>query len=69
VNNRERTAPSPEKIHWHPAFFQAIQLELADYRDILEFKYEYQLTSEPLRVDTLITGAYEVPYGCPGVSD
>jgi hypothetical protein len=41
-------------IHWHTAFFQAIQLELADYRDVLEFKYEYQLTSEPLRVDTLI---------------
>jgi hypothetical protein len=43
-----------QRIHWHPAFFQAIQLELADYKDILEFKYEYQLTAEPLRVDTLI---------------
>jgi hypothetical protein len=43
-----------QRIHWHPAFFQAIQLELADYRDLLEFKYEYQLTAEPLRVDTLI---------------
>lgn len=41
-------------IHWHPAFFQAIRLELADYQDVLEFKYEYQLTTEPLRVDTLI---------------
>ncbi|MDR2607690.1 MAG: hypothetical protein LBC57_04795, partial [Treponema sp.] len=44
----------PEKLKWHPAFLQAIQLELADYRDVLQFKYEYQLTAEPLRVDLLI---------------
>jgi hypothetical protein len=43
-----------QKISWHPAFFQAIQLELADYRDILEFKCEYQLASEPLRIDLVI---------------
>jgi hypothetical protein len=42
------------KIPWHPAFLQAIQQELFDYRDSLEFKYEYQLTSEPLRIDLLI---------------
>jgi hypothetical protein len=29
-------------------------MELSDYRDSLEFKYEYQLTSEPLRIDLLI---------------
>jgi hypothetical protein len=27
---------------------------LVDYRDSLEFKYEYQLTSEPLRIDLII---------------
>jgi hypothetical protein len=43
-----------QKISWHPAFLEAIQLELADYRDVLEFKYEYQLSSEPLRIDLLI---------------
>jgi hypothetical protein len=46
--------PRPEKLQWHPAFLQAIQLELIDYKDSLEFKYEYQLTTEPLRVDLLI---------------
>ncbi|MDR0655207.1 MAG: hypothetical protein LBG22_02735, partial [Treponema sp.] len=44
----------PEKLKWHPAFLQALQRELAEYRDVLEFKYEYQLTAEPLRVDLLI---------------
>ena len=42
------------KIHWHPAFFKAIQLELFDYLDILDFKYEHQITTEPLRMDLLI---------------
>jgi hypothetical protein len=44
----------PEKLKWYPAFLQAIQLELADYRDALEFKYERRLASEPLRVDLLV---------------
>jgi hypothetical protein len=42
------------RIHWHPAFSQAIQAGLLDYKPLLQFEYEYQLTSEPLRVDTLI---------------
>jgi hypothetical protein len=42
------------KLKWHPAFLQAMQQELADYRESLEFKYEYQLTTEPLRIDLLI---------------
>jgi hypothetical protein len=42
------------KLNWHPAFLQAIQLELAQYKDSLEFKYEFQLTSEPLRIDLII---------------
>jgi hypothetical protein len=42
------------KLKWHPAFLQAMKLELSDYRDSLEFKYEYQLTSEPLRIDLII---------------
>jgi hypothetical protein len=43
-----------DKLKWHPAFLQAVQQELFDYRDSLEFKYEYQLTSEPLRIDLII---------------
>jgi hypothetical protein len=42
------------KTPWHPAFLQAIQQELFDYRDSLEFKYEYQLTTDPLRIDLVI---------------
>ena len=39
---------------WHPAFLQAIQLELEDYLDVLTFESEYQLTTEPLKIDVLI---------------
>jgi hypothetical protein len=46
--------PKQQKLKWHPAFLQAIQLELADYKNSLEFKCEYQLTTEPLRIDLLI---------------
>ncbi|MDR1128038.1 MAG: hypothetical protein LBL20_01900 [Treponema sp.] len=46
-SRRPRTA-------WHPAFVQAFQLELEQYRDILEFIPEFQLTSEPLRIDLVI---------------
>src|SRR5215470_12953115 len=42
------------KVHWHPAFLQEIQMELNDYMGVLEFKPEFQLTSEPLRIDLLI---------------
>ena len=39
---------------WHPAFFEAIQMELEEYSDVLEFQAEHPLTSEPLRIDVLI---------------
>jgi hypothetical protein len=41
-------------IPWHPAFIEALQMELQDYQDVLEFHPEYQLTSEPLRIDCVI---------------
>jgi predicted nicotinamide N-methyase len=41
-------------IPWHPAFVQAIKLELEPYQDALEFIAEYQLTSEPLEIDVVI---------------
>ncbi|MEY8000438.1 hypothetical protein AB8U03_09575 [Clostridium sp. Mt-5] len=43
-----------EKIKWHPAFAAAMQLELKEYREYLEFTTEYQLTDEPLRIDVLV---------------
>ncbi|MDR0704790.1 MAG: DUF4351 domain-containing protein [Planctomycetaceae bacterium] len=42
------------KTLWHPAFCEAMKLELHEYRDVLEFQDEHQLTSGSLRIDTLI---------------
>jgi ribosomal protein L31E len=39
---------------WHPAFVEAIQADLAAYREYLEFTPELQLTSESLRIDFAI---------------
>ena len=41
-------------IAWHPAFVEAIQLELEAYRNFLEFHTEYPLTSEPLKIDCVV---------------
>jgi len=43
-----------ERISWHPAFFEAIQMELDEYGKDLEFIDEYRLTTEPLRIDVMI---------------
>ena len=45
---------SEGRIAWHPAFFEAIQAELVDYRDILAFEAEHTLNAEPLKIDVLI---------------
>jgi hypothetical protein len=44
----------PSPIPWHPAFVQAIKLELEPYLNVLEFITEYQLTAEPLEIDVVI---------------
>jgi hypothetical protein len=46
--------PAPSPIPWHPAFVQALQLELEPFLHSLEFTPELPLTSEPLRVDLII---------------
>ena len=43
-----------ERINWHAAFREALQAELIDYRDILEYQEELPLTTEPLRVDLVV---------------
>jgi hypothetical protein len=40
--------------HWHSAFIEALRMELCDYRDVLEFDVEHQLTEEPLRIDCVV---------------
>ncbi|MCL1918566.1 MAG: 3-isopropylmalate dehydrogenase [Peptococcaceae bacterium] len=42
------------KIHWYDAFFEAIQLELREYKDSLIFEDEHQLSKEALIMDVLI---------------
>jgi hypothetical protein len=42
------------RTSWHPAFAQAIEHELENAKDALTFETEYQLTTEPLRIDVLI---------------
>ena len=52
----EQTKPDTESQHiaWHPAFIEALQMELQAYKDVLEFHAEYPLTSEPLKIDCVV---------------
>jgi len=43
-----------ERLPWHTAFVQAMQLELIGHLDVLKFEAEVPLTAEPLRVDLII---------------
>jgi hypothetical protein len=54
LEHRGAVILAEERINWHQAFFGAIRLELDEYKDALEFVDEYQLTTEPLRIDVLI---------------
>jgi hypothetical protein len=51
--NKKNSGKS-EKLLWHQAFYDAIRLELYDYRNDLEYTFEHQLTTEPMRIDVLI---------------
>ena len=42
------------RIPWHPAFYGGIELELREYRDVLEFVREYNLSKEPIKMDLLV---------------
>ncbi|MDO4328956.1 MAG: hypothetical protein Q4C66_06430 [Lachnospiraceae bacterium] len=43
-----------KKLQWHPAFQAAIQIELSEEKDALQFLSEYNLSKKPLAIDTLI---------------
>jgi hypothetical protein len=49
-----RHGRSHNKLQWHPAFLQAMEAELYDYRKLLKFRHEYQLNAAPLQIDLLI---------------
>ena len=53
TQNKPPPGSSPQ-IPWHPAFVEALQLELEAYKDVLEFHPELQLTTEPLRIDCVV---------------
>lgn len=42
------------KIQWHPGFVAAVNLELKENRDDLQFEKEYNLNTKPLEVDLLV---------------
>ncbi len=43
------------KIQWHPPFFHALQIELEDDMENLEFEEEHCVRKLPCRMDVLIT--------------
>jgi hypothetical protein len=47
-------------IHWHPAFVEAIKMELKPYLDKIEILSEVPLTTEPL----IIGGIYQIVKIC-----
>ena len=43
-----------KKTQWHPPFCASMQLELKEYKSILEYSMEYALSTKPLLIDLLI---------------
>jgi len=42
------------RIHWHEAFYEALQVELHEQKDSLQFENERLLSKEALKMDVLI---------------
>ena len=53
-DNDQTTDQPKAPIAWHPGFMEALQMVLDNYKDALEILSEYQLTSEPLRIDCVV---------------
>jgi hypothetical protein len=54
IKKQPQLNDTAERISWHPAFVEALQMELDAYKNVLEFYPEFQLTSEPLRIDCVV---------------
>ena len=50
----DKTSASRDKLYWHEAFYVALQVEFHDYRDVLSFENEHQLSKEALIMDVLV---------------
>ena len=47
-------ADKTERLSWHSGFCGAMELEFLQYKGLLDFKREFPLSKEPLRVDLLM---------------
>ena len=54
LEDKEHDNPKRDKVYWHDAFYAALQLELHEYKDVLIFEDEHQLSKEALIMDVLI---------------
>ena len=54
VKENRSVGDTASRIAWHPAFVEALSMELTEYMDVLEIQPELQLTSEPLRIDCVV---------------
>ena len=54
MEQKNSAAGPPSRLSWHPAFVEALQMELREYRDTLEFHPEHPLTAEALRIDCIV---------------
>ena len=53
-NEPEKEKNKPADTLWHPAFCNAIRLELDEYEKELSFVFEHPLTTRPLKIDVMI---------------
>ncbi len=52
---KEKTkAEKKQKLQWHPAFAAALEMELWENKDDLEFEMEHNLNRKPLLIDCLV---------------
>ena len=42
------------RIQWHQGFYSGMELELSEYKDVLTFETEHELSRKPQRIDMLI---------------
>ena len=43
-----------EKKQWHPAFCSAMELELRENKNVLQYEREHLLSKKPLQIDLLV---------------
>ena len=50
----KQEAEKKQKLQWHPAFVAALEMELLENKDDLEFEREHNLNRKPLLIDCLV---------------